>query len=93
MKKFQFKCLAIFGLVVLSCAQLRSQVQPAIPPPDPRYKADILLIVAHPDDDTAVSTYLAKAVLDEHKRVAVIFTTRGNSWAQRGWDGAEQGAV
>ena len=79
MKKFQFKCLAIFGLLVLSCAQLRSQVQPTIPPPDPRYKADILLIVAHPDDDTAVSTYLAKAVFDEHKRVAVIFTTRGNS--------------
>lgn len=58
---------------------LYSQVQAAIPAPDNRYKADILVVVAHPDDDTGVSTYLEKAVFDEGKRVAVIFTTRGNS--------------
>src|SRR3954469_14172786 len=46
--------------------------------PDDRFKADILLIVAHPDDETAVTGYLAKAIFDEHKRVAVIFGTRGN---------------
>jgi LmbE family N-acetylglucosaminyl deacetylase len=79
MRAFQRKWLAIVGLLIVSCVQLRSQVQPPIPRPDPRYKADILVIVAHPDDDTAVSTYLAKAALDEHKRIAVIFTTRGNS--------------
>ncbi|HEX4485624.1 MAG TPA: PIG-L family deacetylase [Terriglobales bacterium] len=79
MRAFQCKRLAIFGLLIVSSIQLRSQVQPPIPGPDPRYKTDILLIGAHPDDDTAVSTYLAKAVFDEHKRVAVIFTTRGNS--------------
>ncbi len=79
MRVFQYKWMAIFGLLIVSCVQLRSQVQPPIPVPDSRYKADILLIVAHPDDDTAASTYLAKAVFDEHKRVAVIFTTRGNS--------------
>ena len=79
MRAFHCKWLAMLGLLVLSCVQLRSQVQPPIPGPDHRYKADILLIVAHPDDDTAVSTYLAKAVFDEHKRVSVIFTTRGNS--------------
>ena len=56
-----------------------AQVQPPPPAPDPRYKADILLIVAHPDDDTAISTYLSKAVLDEGKRVAVLFTTRGSA--------------
>jgi LmbE family N-acetylglucosaminyl deacetylase len=50
-----------------------------VPAPDPRYKADILVIVAHPDDDTGVSTYLAKAVFDQGKRVAVVFTNRGNS--------------
>lgn len=79
MKMFHSKWLAIVGLVLISCAQLRSQVQPPIPAPDSRYKADILLIVAHPDDDTAASTYLAKAALDQGKRVSVIFTTRGNS--------------
>ena len=59
--------------------QTQPQTQPGIPQPDVRYKADILVVVAHPDDDTAASTYLAKAVFDEHKRVAVIFTNRGNS--------------
>lgn len=56
-----------------------AQAQPPIPAPDDRYKADILVIVAHPDDDTAISTYTSKAVFDEGKRVAVIFTNRGNS--------------
>lgn len=46
--------------------------------PDDRYKADILVIVAHPDDETAVTGYLAKAIFDEHRRVAVIFGTRGD---------------
>jgi LmbE family N-acetylglucosaminyl deacetylase len=69
----------ITGLLVSSVALLQAQMQPPIPGPDSRYKADILVVVAHPDDDTAASTYLSKAVLDEGKRVAVIFTTRGNS--------------
>ena len=62
--------------------RLRAQAPQAAPPvplPDERYKADILLIVAHPDDDTGVSNYLSKAALDEGKRVAVIFSTKGNS--------------
>ncbi len=56
------------------------EIPKALPelPPDPRFKTDILLIVAHPDDETAVSGYLAKAIFDEHKRVSVIFGTRGN---------------
>ena len=45
--------------------------------PDNRYKADILLIVAHPDDETAVGSYLAKAVIDDGKRIAVIYANRG----------------
>jgi len=47
--------------------------------PDERYKADILLVVAHPDDDTVVSSYLARAVFDQHKRVAIVFCTPGDS--------------
>jgi LmbE family N-acetylglucosaminyl deacetylase len=65
--------------MVISLAETGAQTQPGIPAPDARYKADILLVAAHPDDDTAISTYLARAVFDEGKRVAVIFTTRGNS--------------
>ncbi len=73
------KRLALAAVLFMSAAQTYAQVQPAIPAPDDRYKADILVVVAHPDDDTGVSTYLEKAVLDDGKRVAVIFTTRGNS--------------
>jgi len=47
--------------------------------PDERYKADIFLMVAHPDDDTVVSSYLARAIFDQHKRVAVVFCTPGDS--------------
>lgn len=35
--------------------------------------------MAHPDDETLIAGYLARAVLDEHKRVAVVYTTRGNA--------------
>lgn len=48
------------------------------PPPDERFKADILVIVAHPDDETMVAGYLARAIYDQHKRVAAIFGTPGN---------------
>ncbi len=46
---------------------------------DERYKADILVVVAHPDDEGAITPYLARAIYDEHKRVAVVFGTRGGS--------------
>jgi LmbE family N-acetylglucosaminyl deacetylase len=50
-----------------------------LPAADERYKADILLVVAHPDDEGAATPYLARTIYDEHKRVAVVFTTRGGS--------------
>jgi LmbE family N-acetylglucosaminyl deacetylase len=50
-----------------------------LPSADERYKADILLVVAHPDDEGGATPYLARAIYDEHKRVAVVFTTRGGS--------------
>src|SRR5439155_51027 len=61
----------------LAWAQLPAA--PPNPPPDDRYKADILLIVAHPDDDTLAAPYLAKAIYEEHKHVSVIYGTRGNA--------------
>jgi LmbE family N-acetylglucosaminyl deacetylase len=48
------------------------------PPPDERFKTDILVIVAHPDDETEITGYLARAIFDEHRRVAAIFGTPGN---------------
>src|SRR5438067_1967219 len=57
----------------------RSQEAPPVPEPDNRYKVDILVIVGHPDDDVEVAAYMAKAIEQQHKRVAVVYTTRGNS--------------
>lgn len=73
-------------------APLQAQVPQAPPSPEPddRFKADILVIVAHPDDETMVTGYLARAIYDEHKRVAVIFGTRGNGGGNAvGWEQAE----
>ena len=52
---------------------------PRIPPKaDERLKADVLLIVAHPDDETGVSAYLAQ-LLDQKKRVAAVYLTHGEA--------------
>jgi len=67
-------------LSVLTFAQVaKSQQAPTNPPPDERFKADILVIAPHPDDESTIAGYLAKAVLDEHRRVAVVLTTRGDA--------------
>jgi LmbE family N-acetylglucosaminyl deacetylase len=79
------------GLALLSFAMASPAQEPqALPMPDARYKADILLVVAHPDDEAAATPYLARA-LDEHKRVAVVIATRGSSGANQA--GAEQAAA
>jgi LmbE family N-acetylglucosaminyl deacetylase len=62
----------------------------ALPSPDGRYKADILVVLAHPDDEAGATSYLARA-LDEGKRVAVVFTTRGSNGANSA--GEEQAAA
>lgn len=56
--------------------------------PDARYKTDILLVAAHPDDDLLVEAYLARAI-DEGKKVSVLYMTRGRSG--QNWVGNEQG--
>src|SRR3954452_18158300 len=61
------------------CCALVSGEQLASPVPDARYKADLLLVVAHPDDETAVAAYLANVVFDERRKVAVVFATNGSA--------------
>ena len=68
-------------VLVTFCAGYVAAELPKAPPalpPDDRFKADILVVVAHPDDETEITGYLAKAVYEEHRRVAVIFGTRGD---------------
>src|ERR1700683_3594503 len=59
-------------------SQGASTLAPALLEPDARYKADVLVVVAHPDDDVLIGGYLARISLDEHKRVAVIYCTSGD---------------
>jgi LmbE family N-acetylglucosaminyl deacetylase len=70
--------VAVLWLVSLP-ARLLSQTAQVIHGPDERVKADILVVVAHPDDEGAVTPYLARAIYDLHKRVAIVFATRGGS--------------
>ncbi len=67
-----------FCAALLASALFAQSSAPALLPPDPRYKADVLVIVAHPDDDVLIGAWLARLSLDEHKRVAVIYCTRGD---------------
>ena len=69
-----------FSVLIVFVATLGAQTpkSPPAPQPDERLKADVLLIVAHPDDETGVSSYLAQ-LLDQHKRVAAIYLTRGEA--------------
>jgi LmbE family N-acetylglucosaminyl deacetylase len=67
-----------FLLILMSALHLRAQDARFLPSADERYKADILLVVAHPDDEGAATAYLARAI-DEGKRVAVAYGTRGSS--------------
>ena len=61
-----------------------------VPQADARFRVDILLVVAHPDDEGAATPYLARAI-DDGKRVAVVYGTRGSSGENQA--GAEQAAA
>jgi LmbE family N-acetylglucosaminyl deacetylase len=67
--------LFAFAIAHISSAQEPQKIKG----PDERYKLDILVVVAHPDDEGAVTPYLARAIYDLHKNVGVVFGTRGGS--------------
>src|ERR1700757_3014751 len=87
MRTRSFFALAFIAISV--SAAFAQVIKPV--PPDDRFKADILVIVAHPDDETEVTGYLARAIFDEHKRVAVIFGTHGDGGGNAA--GQEQAAA
>ncbi len=76
-KKFGYLLSCVFLLGSVAFGQLPQA--PPSPGPDARYKADILVMVAHPDDESLVASYLAREAFDGHKRIAVTFGTCGNS--------------
>ncbi len=82
--------LTYLVLLLMPPLYLAAQEAKPLPAADERYKADILLVVAHPDDEGAATAYLARAI-DEGKRVAVVFGTRGSSGGNE--VGTEQAAA
>src|SRR6185312_1168192 len=80
---FSGERMKIWHVLVLTLAlslQVLAQQENArtAPKPDDRLKADVLLIVAHPDDETGVSGYLAQ-LMDQGKRVAAVYLTHGEA--------------
>jgi LmbE family N-acetylglucosaminyl deacetylase len=71
------RVVALFFFLCLS-ALAQQQNPRTAPKPDDRLKADVLLIVAHPDDETGVSAYLAE-LMDQGKRVAAVYLTHGEA--------------
>src|SRR5215470_17163961 len=69
----------LLGSLGIAAMPVAAQEPQKIKGPDERYKVDILVVVAHPDDEAAVTPYLARAIYDLHKTVAVVFGTRGGS--------------
>src|SRR5258706_10518895 len=76
------RLVAVF-MLLLSPLRIGAQEAKPLPSADERFKADILLVVAHPDDEGGATPYLARAIYDEHKRVAVVFATRGGSGGEK----------
>jgi LmbE family N-acetylglucosaminyl deacetylase len=76
----RFILFAIFLIFAASFPiSLSAQAPIQVHGADARYKVDILVVVAHPDDEAGFTPYLARAIYDLHKKVAVVFSTRGGS--------------
>jgi len=73
----------LFALILVRPLAAQLPLAPASPLPDERLAADILVVVAHPDDEILLIGYLVRAICDEHKKVAVVYATRGDHGANR----------
>jgi LmbE family N-acetylglucosaminyl deacetylase len=72
------RLMMLVGVLSVS-SSVQGQTPQKVNGEDGRYKADILVVVAHPDDEAFFTPYVARAIYDMHKKVAVIFSTRGGS--------------
>jgi LmbE family N-acetylglucosaminyl deacetylase len=72
------RALAIAVLLITTALAQTPSPTPPLLQPDERLKVDLLLVVAHPDDETGAVAYLLQ-LIDQHKRVAVVYTTHGEA--------------
>jgi LmbE family N-acetylglucosaminyl deacetylase len=75
----KFVCPCWISFLLLFVFSVGAQQAPELLCPDPRYKADVLVEVAHEDDEVMIAGYLAKLAQDEHKRIAVVYVTNGDA--------------
>src|ERR1700687_6286910 len=87
--------MRLFAVIasLLACSYTCSAQQKAVfvQEPDARFKADILMLLAPPDDESYAAPYLARAIQDQGKRVAVVLCTRGDGGANEA--GSEHAAA
>lgn len=71
--------LVALNLALSGTSALGQPADPVVVPPglDTRFKVDLLLVVAHPDDESAFAGYLARSVLDESRSAAVVYLFDG----------------
>jgi LmbE family N-acetylglucosaminyl deacetylase len=77
------RVLWIVAVLMATAATVAAQTPtpsptPPLLKPDERLKVDVLLVVAHPDDETGVVPYLVQ-LIDQNKQVAVVYTTHGEA--------------
>ncbi|HEU4413868.1 MAG TPA: PIG-L family deacetylase [Candidatus Angelobacter sp.] len=72
------RLMAVLAVLVTTMAAQTPTPTPPLLKPDERLKTDVLLIVAHPDDETGVVPYLVQ-LIDQGKHVAVLYTTHGEA--------------
>ena len=75
------RVLALLAVPTL-CFGLYAQSPQPVAGADERFKADILVVLAHPDDEAYFSPYLLRAIHDQHRQVAIVYATRGGSGEQ-----------
>jgi LmbE family N-acetylglucosaminyl deacetylase len=73
-----FRVMALLVAIATTTAAQTPTPTPPLLKPDERLKVDVLLVVAHPDDETGVVPYLVQ-LIDQRKHVAVIYTTHGEA--------------
>lgn len=91
MKTCSLTVLLLAAALAGAAQQAPAPAAKPAPTSDARFKADILIVVAHPDDESYAAPYLARAINDQGKRVAVVFCTHGEGGANEA--GSEHAAA
>jgi LmbE family N-acetylglucosaminyl deacetylase len=78
MKLVRACVLLLISIKALAAQTPTPSPTPPLLQPDERLKVDLLLVVAHPDDETGAVPYLLQ-LLDQHKTVALVYTTHGEA--------------